>query len=155
MTSNLERRIILLEAGAAVQARANHVVHQIIVGVGEDEDAAVARFAAEHPEMDLREPAPGEHLPIGLIVRKITGEEGISRIMTNLTRRVAELEKAACLASPPERWKVVAALDEGEPQAQTIARWQAEHPDDPSPANFIILVPVAPPADLGNRRVVP
>ena len=71
MTSNLERRIALLEAGAAVQDRANHVVHEIIVDVDEDEDAAVARFKAEHPEMDLREPAPGEHLPIGLIVRKI------------------------------------------------------------------------------------
>jgi len=71
--------------------------------------------------------------------------------MTNLSRRITELEKTARPDSLPERWKIVGALYEDEPPADVAARWRAAHPDDPPPANFVILVPVDPPADLGGR----
>jgi len=69
MSERLTRRIERLEATAAVRDSTRHVVHQIIVGPEEDE--AVARYQAEHPELVPREPAVGEFLPVGLIVRKI------------------------------------------------------------------------------------
>ena len=73
--------------------------------------------------------------------------------MTSIVRRVAELEKAACPDTPPEKWEIVGALYEGEPEADVIARWRAEHPDEPTPAKFIILVPVAP--AVATRSVSP
>ena len=71
MSERLGRRIERLEAGAAVGDRTQQVVHTIIVGPEEDKDEAVARFQAEHPEIDLRDPARGESLPVRLIIRKI------------------------------------------------------------------------------------
>ena len=74
--------------------------------------------------------------------------------MTNIARRVAELEKLYSPPKPPERLEIIAALYEGEPEEETVARWRAEHPDEPEP-NFIILVPVALPADLESRGIAP
>ena len=63
--------------------------------------------------------------------------------MNGLGRRVSELEKASPAAEPTEIWALIAILP-GETEEQAKARYIAEHPDKPTPTNWIELVGVAP-----------
>ena len=63
--------------------------------------------------------------------------------MNGLERRVAELEKAMPSTEPAERWPLIA-VHEGETDDEVMARYMAEHPGEPKPANWIALIGVAP-----------
>jgi hypothetical protein len=63
--------------------------------------------------------------------------------MNGLERRVAELEKTSPSTRPAVIWPLIG-LHPGETEEQALARYIAEHPGKPEPANWIALVGVAP-----------
>jgi hypothetical protein len=61
--------------------------------------------------------------------------------MNGLERRVAELGKASPSTEPAAKWPLIA-IRAGETEEQTLARYMAERPGEPEPANWIALVGV-------------
>jgi len=62
---------------------------------------------------------------------------------SGIPRRLAQLEKARLPGKPAEVWALFA-MHEGETEEQALARYMAEHPEEPKPAHWIALVGVAP-----------
>ena len=63
--------------------------------------------------------------------------------MTNIARRLAQLEKAVCPAAPSPTWVQIIVRPE-EDKDDVIARWRAEHPEAPEDVSFIIHKIVRP-----------
>jgi hypothetical protein len=71
--------------------------------------------------------------------------------MNGLARRVAELEKASPSIEPAEIWPLIA-IRAGEMEEKALARYMAEHPGEPEPANWIALIALLPNIERTHDR---
>lgn len=60
--------------------------------------------------------------------------------MTSMTKRVDALEKASPSAAPPVRVIRLIVEEDGDTQEAAIARWCAENPDQPPPAEQDLII---------------
>ena len=60
--------------------------------------------------------------------------------MTSITKRLHQLEKSRPAARPKRVIRLVAERDEGETTEAVIARWCAENPDKPPPADEDVII---------------
>ena len=60
--------------------------------------------------------------------------------MTNMTKRLHQLEKSRPAARPKRVIRLVAERDEGETTEAVIARWCAENPGEPPPAEEDLII---------------
>lgn len=60
--------------------------------------------------------------------------------MTSMTKRVDALEKACPSAASPARLIRLIVEEDGDTQEATIARWCAENPDLPPPAEEDVII---------------
>ena len=60
--------------------------------------------------------------------------------MTSMTKRVNALEKASPSAAPPPRVIRLIVEEDGDTQEAAIARWCAENPDKPPPADEDVII---------------
>lgn len=60
--------------------------------------------------------------------------------MTSMEKRLGVLEKASPSAAAPPRVIRLVPCDEGETSQAAIARWCAEHPDLPPPAEGDVII---------------
>lgn len=65
----------------------------------------------------------------------------------SIGKRVAALEKATCPAEPMPTWGRVI-LKQGETEEEAIARHAAEHPEAPTPTNWIVRRLVCPSTEV-------
>lgn len=60
--------------------------------------------------------------------------------MTTMTKRLAVLEKARTSAGPRRVIRLIVESDKGETTEAVIARWCAENPDQPPPAEQDLII---------------